>query len=102
MTATLKLTREQSVPIELRRGRFDISVDGDTIGSLDNHETFETQIAPGPHTLQLHRGRYRSKPFPFDVPDGDSMTFRCHGARIWPTWLLSYAVPRLAISVHPD
>lgn len=99
MAATLRLIREQNLPIELRRGRFDVSVDGKPIGSLDNHQTFEGQIEAGRHALQLHKGRYRSKEVMFDVPDGDTVSFRCHGARIWPTWLLSFAVPRLAISI---
>ncbi|MGH8987983.1 MAG: hypothetical protein ACRDXC_05215 [Acidimicrobiales bacterium] len=99
MTATLKLTRDQSIPIELRRGPFQISVDDKDVGSLENHETFDVQIAPGHHTLRLHKGRYKSKELGFDVPDGDSVTFRCHGARIWPTWLISFAIPSMAISL---
>ena len=102
MAATLKLTRDQSTPPELRRGRFEVSVDGETVGSLENHGTFEKQIAPGRHWLRLRKGRYTSQEVTFDVPDGDTMTFRCHGARFWPMWLLSFAVPSMAISVTPE
>lgn len=102
MSATLKLTRDQSVPIELRRGRFEVLVDGERFGSLDNHETFETQLAPGRHSLQLRRGRYKSQTVTFAVPEGETVDFRCHGARIWPTWLLSFAVPKMAISVSQE
>jgi hypothetical protein len=99
MPATLMLKRDQNLPIELRRGRFEVSVDGKPVGSLDNHQTFEAQIAPGRHALQLHKGRYKSKEVMFEAPEGDTISFRCHGARIWPTWLLSYALPSLAISI---
>jgi hypothetical protein len=102
MPATLTLTRDQGLPIELRRGRFDVSVDGTRVGSIENHGTFETQVAPGVHTLQLHHGRYKSQELSFTVADGDTAGFKCHGARIWPTWLLSFAVPSMAISVSRD
>ena len=102
MAATLKLTRDQNTPIELRRGRFEVLVDSKNAGSLDNHETFEEQIAPGRHTLQLHKGRYKSQEVAFEVSDGDTMNFHCHGAKIWPTWLLSFAVPSMAISISPE
>jgi len=46
MPATLKLTRDQSVPPELRRGRFEVAVDGKSVGSLENHDTCEAQIDP--------------------------------------------------------
>jgi hypothetical protein len=102
MTATLKLTRDQNTPPELRRGLFEVSVDGRSIGLLENHGTFEAQIAPGVHRLRLRRGRYTSRQLGFDVSDGDSVTFRCHGARVWPTWLLSFAVPSMAISASQE
>lgn len=100
MPATLRLTRDQSIPIELRRGRFEVSVDGITLGSIENHDTFEAQIDPGRHVLRLDKGRYASRNFMFDVADGEVVDFICHGARVWPTWLLSFAIPSLAISVR--
>jgi hypothetical protein len=33
----------------------------------------------------------------FDVADGDAVNFRCNGARIWPIYLISIAVPSLAL-----
>jgi hypothetical protein len=35
------------------------------------------------------------------VPDGDVASFRCHGAMIWPTYLVSFLKPDLAISLRP-
>jgi hypothetical protein len=45
------MTRD-GVGIELRRGVFDISVDGNSVGSVDRHDTVETQVEPGRHTVQ--------------------------------------------------
>ena len=36
MTATLRLTRKEGFGMELRRGRFEISVDDSTVGSIDH------------------------------------------------------------------
>jgi hypothetical protein len=102
MAATLKLTREVSFGFELRRGRFDISVDGKNVGSLNRSETVETPIAPGFHMLRIQAGRYSSRDHSFDVADGEVVSFRCHGAMIWPTYVASFAKPDLAISLKRD
>lgn len=59
MPATLRLTRE-GTGIELRRGLFEILVDGQTV------------------------------------------SFRCHGAMVWPRWLASFVKPDLAISLNRE
>jgi hypothetical protein len=100
VAATLKLTR-QALGIELRRGRFDISVDGMTVGSLERDDTVETPVDPGHHTLVVRKGRYSSRPHPFDAADGEVVSFRCHGAEVWPRWVASLVKPDLAISLRP-
>ena len=99
MSATLRLTRQVNFAIELRRGRFEIWVDGDSIGSLDKDETVEAPLEPGPHTLQVRHGRYSSRDRAFDVSDGEVATFRCHGANLWPIYVASIVFPSLAISL---
>ena len=79
MSATLRVTREVGFGIELRRGRFEISVDGNSVGSIDNHETVETPLEPGHHTVQIRHGRYSSRELSFEVADGDAVDFRCYG-----------------------
>ena len=37
----------------------------------------------------------------FDVSDGGVVSFRCHGAMIWPTYVASILKPDLAISLRP-
>lgn len=101
MSATLQLSR-QGFGIELRRGTFTIEVDGVRVGSIEWHETKEVPIEPGHHTLQLLAGRYRSRPHAFDVRDESVASFRCHGAMMWPRWVVSTLKPDLAISLTPE
>jgi hypothetical protein len=99
--ATLKLTREATL-IELRRGRFEIEVDGKTVGSFDLHETVETPLEPGHHTLRIRKGRYSSRDHSFNLADGEVVNFRCHGANIWPRYVASIVRPDLAISLKQE
>jgi hypothetical protein len=103
MSATLRLTRNvgSSAP-ELRRRRFEISVDGKPVGSLANHDTVENQIEPGRHNLVLRKGRYSSRTLAFDAADSEIVNFRCNGARIWPTYVASILKPDLGISLRPE
>jgi hypothetical protein len=98
--ATLRLTRE-GAGIELRRGRFEIVVDGKSVGSLECHETVELPVEPGHRTLRVRAGRYSSQDHSFDVADGDVVDFRCHGAMLWPRYVASIVKPDLAISLKP-
>jgi hypothetical protein len=101
MTATLRMTRD-AVGIELRRGRFDIVSDGNTVSSIENHETIEVQLEPGRHTLGVRTGRYSSSDRSFDVADGETVSFRCHGAILWPRYVASIFKPDLAISLKQE
>lgn len=99
MSATLTLKRETRSVMELRRAPFQITLDGTAVGAIKRHETFETPVEPGQHTLQVRAGRYSSRAESFDVADGDAINFRCNGARIWPIYLISIVVPSLALSL---
>lgn len=102
MSATLKVTRELNFGIELRRGRFEILVDGTTIGSVNLHDTFEAPLEPGHHTLRIRKGRYSSREDAFDAAEGDVVNFRCHGPGIWPVYVASIVRPSLAISLKRE
>jgi hypothetical protein len=100
VAATLTLARRSNGPaFELRRGQFEIVLDGKAIGTIAHAETIEVAIDPGHHVLRIRSGRYRSPDRAFDVGDGDVAEFRCHGALIWPLWLASFAIPNLAITL---
>ena len=101
MPATLTMKRS-SVIMELRRAPFQITLDDTTIGTIDRHETFETPIEPGHHRLQVRAGRYSSQAESFDVADDDAVNFRCNGARVWPTYLISIALPTLALTLKRE
>jgi hypothetical protein len=101
VSATLTLMRE-GVGIELRRGTFDVLVDDTNVGSLERHETTEVPVDPGHHTVQIRAGRYSSRPRSFDVKDGEMVTFRFHGATVWPRYVASIVKPDLAISLKRE
>ena len=99
MPATLSLTRE-GAGIELRRGRFEVTVDGDAVGFIEYHETLEVPLVPGHHTVRVRAGRYSSQEHSFEVRDGEVANFRCHGAMMWPRYVLSTFKPDLAIALR--
>jgi hypothetical protein len=101
VSATLRLTRE-GVGIELRRGRFEIFVDGKSVGSLERHQEVEIPVEPGHHALRIRAARYSSQDHSFDVADGDAVNFRVHGAMIWPRYVASIVKPDLAISLKRE
>jgi hypothetical protein len=66
------------------------------------NDTFEVPIEPGHHTLQVRNGRNSSRTLTFDAAEGQVVAFRCTGKRILPIFLLSFAVPRLALSLRRE
>ncbi len=98
MAATLKLTH-RAIGVEVRRGTYDVVLDGERVGSLELNDTFETPVESGRHTLQVRNGRNSSRTKTFDAAEGEIVAFRCSGKSILPIFLLSLAVPSLAISL---
>jgi hypothetical protein len=102
MAATLQLVRERNLVMELRRGTFRVLLDGTDVGSIDSHQTIDVPTEPGHHTLQVRRGRYASGRCAFDAADGETIKFRCSGARIWPVYLASIVKPDLALTLKHE
>lgn len=102
MPAMLNVTRESTSLMELRRGAFQITLDGETIGTIERHQTVQTPIEPGPHQLQVGIGRYSSGRQSFDAADGDTVNFRCNSAKIWPVYVASLLVPGLALNLKRE
>ena len=98
MPATLKLTHK-AIGVEVRRGPYDVVVDGERVGAVDLNDTFETPVAPGHHTLQVRSGRNSSRTRTFDATEGEIIAFRCTGKSILPIFLASFVVPSLALSL---
>jgi len=98
MSATLEVTHK-AIGAEVRRGVYDVVLDGEPVGSVEMNEKFETPVGPGRHTLQVRNGRNSSRTKTFDAADGETVAFRATGKSILPIFLLSFVVPRLALSL---
>ncbi len=101
MAAKLKVTHK-AIGAEVRRGTYEVVLDGERVGSLELNETFETPVEPGHHTLRLRNGRNSSRAKSFDAAEGETVAFRCSGKSILPIFLLSFVVPSLAISLRRE
>jgi len=51
MSATLKLTHK-AIGVEVRRGTYDVVVDGERVGSLEMNDTIEIPIEAGHHSCK--------------------------------------------------
>jgi hypothetical protein len=101
MSATLKLTHK-AIGAEVRRGTYDVVVDGERVGSVEMNDTIEIPVEPGRHTLQVRNGRKSSSTETFDAAEGEIVAFRCTGKRFLPIFLASFIVPRLALKLVRD
>jgi len=101
MSATLRLTHK-TIGVEVRRGTYDIVVDGKRAGSVELNESVDIPVEPGRHTVQVRSGRNSSPTKAFDVAEGEIASFRCSGKSILPIFLLSFVVPRFALSLRRD
>ena len=101
MTATLRLTHK-AIGAEVRRGPYEIVVDGRRVGSVEMNDTTEVPVEPGQHTLQVRNGRNSSRTVTFDAADGQVVAYRCTGKRLLPIFLMSFFLPRLALSLRPE
>jgi hypothetical protein len=101
MPATLKLAHK-AIGVEVRRGPYDVAVDGELVGSVEMNDTIEMPIEAGHHTLQVRNGRNLSRTLTFEASEGQVVMFRCTGKRFLPIFLASFVVPRLALSIRPE
>ena len=98
MAAMLTLTHK-SVGAEVRRGAYDVLIDGDRVGSVEMNATIELPVELGPHTLQVRDGRKSSSTESFDASEGEVVAFRCTGKRFLPIFLASFIFPKLALKL---
>ena len=101
MPATLKVAHKE-IGVAVRRGPYDVVVDGKRAGSVELHGTFETPVEPGRHTLQVRNGRNSSRTQAFDAAEDQVIAFRCSGKRVLPIFLVSFAVPSLALKLKRE
>jgi len=98
MSATLKLTHK-TIGVEVRRGTYDVVVDGTQVAAVEMNETVDIPVEAGHHTLQIRNGRNSSRTKTFDVNENETASFRATGKSLLPIFLLSFVFPSLAISV---
>jgi hypothetical protein len=101
VSATLKLTHK-AIGAEIRRGTYDVVVDGERAGSVEMNHTIDIPVEPGRHTLQVRNGRNSSSTQTFDAAEDEIVAFRCTGKRFLPIFLASFVVPRLALKLVRD
>ena len=101
MGTTLKLTHK-AIGVEVRRGTFDVVVDGERVRSVEMNDSIEIPIEPGHHTLQVRNGRNLSRTLTFDAAEDQVVAFRCTGKRFLPIFLASFIAPRLALKLVRD
>jgi hypothetical protein len=99
MVATLKLTHK-AIGVEIRRGTYDILLDGQLAGSLAMNDTIELPIEAGHHTVQVRSGRKSSRTQSFDAADNHTVAFRCTGKSFLPIFLASFVIPSLALQLR--
>ena len=100
MSATLKVTQESALnPAGIARGTFDVVLDGKSLGSIDWHESIETSVEPGQHTLQVRKGKYTSAVKTFDAADEEFINFHCNRRRHPLILVAERFKPDLAISL---
>ena len=98
MTATLTISHK-AIGFEVRRGTYDIIVDGQRAGSVEMNDTIEIPIEPGRHSLQIRSGRNSSRTQTFEANEGETIAFRCTGKSFLPIFLASFFVPSLALQL---
>lgn len=101
MAATLRLTHK-AIGAEVRRGAYDVVLDGERAGSVEMNRTIEIPVEAGRHTLQVRHGRESSSTETFDAAEGEIVAFRCTGKRFLPIFLASFVVPKLALKLVRD
>lgn len=74
MSATLRVGR-RTIGVEVRRGAFDVLVDGQRVGSVAVNDSIEIPVDTGRHTVQVRNGRNSSAVRTFDAPEERTVAF---------------------------
>ena len=99
MPATLKLTHK-AIGAEVRRGTYDVVVDGERVGRNEPHDRDTTRAwTSHPASSQWTKLEQHST---FDAAEEEIVAFRCTGKRLLPIFLASFAVPGLALKLVRD
>ncbi len=101
MSATLRVSHK-AIGAEVRRGAYDIELDGKPVGSVAMNDTFETSVEAGTHTLRIREGRKSSRVSTFEVAADEIVAYRATGKRFVLLFLASFLLPSLALVLVRD
>ncbi len=101
MPATLRLVHK-AIGAEVRRGTYDVMIDGKRAGSVEMNEAIDIPVEPGRHVLQVRNGRNSSRTRIVDLAEDEIVAFRCTGKSVLPIFLLSFIFPGLALSLRRE
>jgi hypothetical protein len=101
VSATLKLTHK-AIGAEVRRGAYEVVVDGQSAGSVEMNATIHLPIEAGRHTVQVRNGRNSSRDEVFDAVASETVAYRCTGKRFLPIFLASFLFPSLALKLKRE
>ena len=100
MSSTVTLKRAATGAAELRRGSFEIILDGKP-SRIDRPEPDRRTTGRARLTHAPSQSRPLLKPRQsFDAADGTNIRFRCNGAILWPQYLASLFVPTIGLRLH--
>ena len=99
MTATLKVVHK-AIGVEVRRGAYDILVDGVSVGNVTMNHSTSVSIDPGRHTVQVRHRRASSRSVSFEAIDRQTIAYRCTGKSFLPVFLLSFVIRSLALQLR--
>jgi hypothetical protein len=71
-TGTLRIVREQDYFAILRA--LVILIDGKKVGQVGNDSFFKIDLMPGDYIIQVRMDWCKSKPFEFDIMEGQTLT----------------------------
>jgi hypothetical protein len=66
------------------------------------HKAIRMEVRRGSSHLPVRNGRSRSRNLTFHGVEGQVVSFRCTGKRLLSIFLVSFVVPRLALSLRPE
>ena len=83
-----------------RKGAWQITLDGDVVGTIAVGQTVELPIEKGYHTLRLNSDRHHSPERSFEAAEGQVVSFACRTAvAFWPVHVAAAIKPDLWISL---
>lgn len=86
MAATVIFHRPKRAWVERKRA-WGLHLDGPRIEKVENGKSASLSVSPGAHTLEIHVDWSKSKPFDFDIADGETIELYGKGHLLSAHWI---------------